>query len=139
MGESLGNLDKGMGITQDGTQTIINMAIPYRCISSVPFMGVHHNQVYGMFTTVQKAYFNFGNATVSLLQALKAAMRITSLSTTKHRKHTQHHINGQDTGCRLWAAWVTISPAAAITRKAKPLMDCNNFPPEENPHRLRGA
>ncbi len=72
MGESLGNLDKrGMGITLWNTDNYKYGDPRVPMYISVPFyIGIHHNQVYGMFyDNSAKAYFNFGNANTSFTSA----------------------------------------------------------------------
>ena len=66
MGEALGNLDKrGMGITLNNTDNYKNGDPRLSMYISVPFyMGIHHNQVYGMFyNNSYKSFFNFGLST----------------------------------------------------------------------------
>jgi alpha-glucosidase len=66
MGQALGNLDKrGTGITLNNTDTYKYGDPRLSMYISVPFyMGIHHQQVYGMFfNNSYKSFFNFGLST----------------------------------------------------------------------------
>ncbi|MEO6356227.1 MAG: glycoside hydrolase family 31 protein [Ferruginibacter sp.] len=66
MGEALGNLDKkGMGITLNNTDNYKYGDPRVPMYISVPFyIGMHHQQVYGMFyNNSYKSFFNFGLST----------------------------------------------------------------------------
>jgi alpha-glucosidase len=66
MGEALGNLDKrGTGITLNNTDTYKYGDPRLSMYISIPFyMGIHHQQVYGMFyNNSYKSFFNFGLST----------------------------------------------------------------------------
>lgn len=66
MGEALGNLDKrGTGITLNNTDTYKYGDPRLPMYVSVPFyIGIHHQQVYGMFyNNSYKSFFNFGLST----------------------------------------------------------------------------
>jgi alpha-glucosidase len=67
MGEALGNLDKrGTGITLNNTDTYKYGDPRLSMYISVPFyIGIHHQQVYGMFyNNSYKSFFNFGLSTL---------------------------------------------------------------------------
>jgi len=66
MGEALGNLDKrGTGITLNNTDTYKYGDPRLSMYISIPFyIGIHHQQVYGMFfNNTYKSFFNFGLST----------------------------------------------------------------------------
>lgn len=66
MGEALGNLDKrGTGITLNNTDTYKYGDPRLSMYISIPFyIGIHHQQVYGMFyNNSYKSFFNFGLST----------------------------------------------------------------------------
>ena len=66
MGEALGNLDKrGTGITLNNTDTYKYGDPRLSMYISIPFyIGIHHQQVYGMFyNNSYKTFFNFGLST----------------------------------------------------------------------------
>lgn len=66
MGEVLGNLDKrGMGVTLNNTDTYKYGDPRLSMYISIPFyIGIHHQQVYGLFyNNSYKTFFNFGLST----------------------------------------------------------------------------
>ena len=66
LGEALGNLDKrGMGFTLNNTDTYKYGDPRLSMYISIPFfMGIHHQQVYGLFyNNSYKTFFNFGLST----------------------------------------------------------------------------
>lgn len=66
LGEALGNLDKrGMGITLNNTDNYKYGDTRLPMYTSVPFyMGIHHQQVYGLFyNNSYKSFFNFASST----------------------------------------------------------------------------
>ncbi len=72
MGEALGNLDRrGTGITLNNTDTYKYGDPRLPMYTSIPFyMGLHHQQVYGLFyNNSNKSFFNFGLSTPTITSA----------------------------------------------------------------------
>lgn len=66
LGEALGNIDRrGSGVTLNNTDNYKYADPRVPMYSSIPFyMGIHHNNVYGLFfNNSYKAFFNFGLST----------------------------------------------------------------------------